>query len=65
MDEWLDELEGFSLRRERLYDDFPEVEDKEKLLMWLEAAYNVGFKEGEGEMSSYIAYVSSCEEGEE
>lgn len=43
MDEWLDEIEVFSLRRERLYEDFPEVEDMEKLLKWLEAAYNVGY----------------------
>ena len=46
MDEWLDEIEVFSLRRERLYEDFPEVKDKEKLLKWLEAAYNVGFEDG-------------------
>ena len=42
-DEWLDEIEIFSSRRERLYGDFPEVEDKEKLLKWLEAAYSVGY----------------------
>ena len=54
MNEWLDELEGFSLRRERLYQDFPEVEDKEKLLKWLEAAYNVGFEDGKGMMNAYI-----------
>ena len=65
MDEWLDELEGFILRMERLYNDFPEVEDKDKLLKWLEAAYNVGYEDGEGNMSAYIAYASSCEEGEE
>ena len=46
MNEWLDEIEAFSLRRERLYEDFPEVEDKEKLLKWLEAAYNVGYEDG-------------------
>ena len=44
--EWLNEIEVFSLRRERLYEDFPEVKDKEKLLKWLEAAYNVGFEDG-------------------
>lgn len=41
-DEWLDEIEIFASRSERLYGDFPEVEDKEKLLKWLEAAYSVG-----------------------
>lgn len=46
MYEWLNEIEGWCLRRERLYEDFPEVEDKEKLLKWLEAAYNVGFEDG-------------------
>ena len=46
MNEWLDEIEVFSLRRERLYEDFPEVKDKEKLLKWLEAAYNVGYEDG-------------------
>ena len=54
MNEWLDELEGFSLRRKRLYQDFPEVEDKDKLLMWLEAAYNAGFEDGKGMMNAYI-----------
>jgi hypothetical protein len=42
-DEWLDEIEVFASRLERLYGDFPEVEDREKLLKWLEAAYNVGY----------------------
>ena len=46
MDKWLNEIEAFSLRSERLYEDFPEVKDKEKLLKWLEAAYNVGYKDG-------------------
>jgi len=38
-EEWLDEIEVFSLRRERLYSEFPEVKDMERLLQWLEAAY--------------------------
>ena len=41
-DEWLDEIEVFASRLDFLHGDFPEVEDKEKLLKWLEAAYNVG-----------------------
>lgn len=44
-DEWLDEIEVFASRLERLYGDFPEVEDKEKLLKWLKAAYSVGYDE--------------------
>ena len=41
-DEWLSEQEGFACRAERLYDDFPEVKDLEKLRKWLEAAYKIG-----------------------
>lgn len=42
--EWLDELEAFSTRSERLYDDFFEVKDLNKLRSWLEAAYMTGVK---------------------
>lgn len=48
-DEWLDEIEIFASRLERLYGDFPEVDDKEKLLKWLEAAYKVGNEAGYNE----------------
>lgn len=40
--EWLQEREGFTSRAERLYEDFPEVKDLEKLRRWLKAAYLVG-----------------------
>jgi len=40
--EWLNEVENFSFRNERLYEDFPEVKDLGKLRVWLEAAYMTG-----------------------
>lgn len=40
--EWLQEREGVTSRAERLYEDFPEVKDLEKLRCWLKAAYLVG-----------------------
>ena len=40
--EWLDEMEGYGSRFERLLDEFEEVKDVQKLLRWLEAAYQVG-----------------------
>ena len=52
---WLNELEGFSLRKERLYDDLvanskilPEEKDIQwnRLIVWLEAAYKVGYEAG-------------------
>ena len=48
-EEWLGEIENFSSRSERLYEDFLEVKDLAKLRMWLEAAYEVGRKELEAE----------------
>ena len=45
-DEWLNEIENFSSRSERLYDDFLEVKDLAKLRKWLEAAYDVGREAG-------------------
>lgn len=44
-DEWLDEIEGFSLRRERLYDDlegFKNGDSQTHVMNWLRAAYDVG-----------------------
>ena len=40
--EWLNETENYSTRFERLLDEFEEVKDVQKLLRWLEAAYEVG-----------------------
>lgn len=45
-DEWLGEIENFSSRSERLYEDFLEVKDLAKLRMWLEAAYKIGYTTG-------------------
>jgi hypothetical protein len=50
-DEWLDEVEVFSTREERLESDFPVLcgssFDKKRLLGWLRAAYDVGHDEGQ------------------
>jgi hypothetical protein len=45
-DEWLDEIEVFSARWERLYSDFPTLDENERkrLLIWLRAAYEVGIE---------------------
>jgi hypothetical protein len=43
---WLDEVEGFATRSERLYDDFPEVKNLKRLREWLQAAFNVGYTAG-------------------
>ena len=42
LSEWLDETENYSTRFDRLLDEFEEVKDVQKLLRWLEAAYEVG-----------------------
>lgn len=47
-DGWLDEIEVFSSRYERLISDFcnMDYDEKERLLLWMKAAYDVGFEEG-------------------
>ena len=47
-DEWLDEIEVFSSRRERLFEELLDYQgdNPEVVLKWLEAAYNVGYDEG-------------------
>lgn len=40
-EDWFYELEGFGLRAERFYDDFIDG-DMEKMIKWLEAAYDSG-----------------------
>lgn len=42
-DEWLDEIENFGLRRERLGEELPE---SDVLIKWLRAAYEVGYEQG-------------------
>lgn len=50
-DQWLNELEGFSLRMERAYDDLVKdpkdpVDNWNEIKKWLKAAYEVGYDEG-------------------
>lgn len=56
-DEWLNEIENYSLRIERLYDDLDTITGVDKtaseairnralLLGWMKAAYNVGYEQG-------------------
>lgn len=49
-DDWLDEIEGFGLRRERLYADLDladvPADARTRVLEWLRAAYEVGHDEG-------------------
>jgi len=43
---WLNELENFSTRAERLYEDFPEVKNLKLLRGWMEAAFTIGYRLG-------------------
>jgi hypothetical protein len=47
-DNWLDHIEVYSARWERLYSDFSslDTEEKQLLIMWLKAAYEVGLEFG-------------------
>ena len=47
-DEWLYEIENFSVRVERLYEDLNDYQGDniEIVTKWLEAAYNVGYEAG-------------------
>ena len=51
--EWLNELEGFSLRYEREYDDLvlrlpdDEIDNWQVIKQWLNAAFDVGYEAGE------------------
>jgi hypothetical protein len=45
--EWLDEIEGPSGPRfYRLVDDLPDGDSVERMLVWLEAAFQVGYEQG-------------------
>jgi hypothetical protein len=51
-EEWLNELEGFSLRMERAYDDLvikpkDTVDNWEQIKIWLKAAFDAGYEAGE------------------
>jgi len=45
--EWLEEIENYSSRSERIYDDFLEVKDLKKIRFWLEAAFEAGKQVGD------------------
>lgn len=50
-DQWLNEIEGFSLRMERAYDDLVKdpkdpVDNWNQIKEWLKAAYEAGYSEG-------------------
>lgn len=49
-DAWFDELEGFVFRSERFYDDFDfaaNTKDYQVIVKWLQAAYEVGYADGQ------------------
>lgn len=57
-DEWLDEIEVFSARRERLYEDIKD--DIEIVDKWLKAAYNVGRTAGLQEAYDKMREYGDC-----
>jgi hypothetical protein len=57
-DEWLDEIENYSARWERLRCDIPDV-DSVVLIQWLRAAYDVGYDEGYNEAERAAGYTPS------
>ena len=47
---WFDELEGYSFRSERFYDDFDHAAktgDYKVIVKWLQTAYEVGYENGQ------------------
>jgi hypothetical protein len=51
-EEWLNELEGFSLRMERVYDDLvvnpkDTIDNWKQIKIWLKAAFDGGYEAGE------------------
>lgn len=51
-EDWLDELEGFSLRMERAYDDLvvnpkDSVDNWKNIKEWLKGAFDAGYEAGE------------------
>lgn len=48
--DWFEEMEGFSFRSERFYDDFDyaaKMKDYKMIVKWLQAAYDVGYENGQ------------------
>lgn len=58
--EWLDEIEVYSSRAERLQCDFENTMDYPMLVKWLKAAYGVGNKHGFD--SGYISGLITAHE---
>ena len=57
-DEWLDEFENFSMRRERLYEDlkgFKDGDSQTYIINWLQAAYEVGAEHAQTYKDGYDA----------
>lgn len=51
-EEWLNEIEGFSLRMERVYDDLvvnpkDTIDNWKQIKTWLKAAFDSGYEAGE------------------
>jgi hypothetical protein len=55
--DWLNELENFSTRAERLYEDFPEVKNLKLLRGWMEAAFTIGYRLGSQGVKQPKVYV--------
>jgi hypothetical protein len=56
VDEWLDEVEVFSLRGERLIADIQR--DPYEIRIWLKAAYDLGYEEAATEAAEIAAGAS-------
>lgn len=53
-EEWFEEMEGYSFRSERFYDDFDyaaKTGDYEMIVKWLQAAFEEGYKKKSNEDS--------------
>lgn len=53
-DEWIGELEGYSFRYERFWDDFDyakESKDNRSMMMWLRSAFEVGYYASESKIN--------------
>lgn len=49
-EDWFEEMEGFAFRSDRFYDDFDfaaKTNDYGVIVKWLQAAYEVGYKDGQ------------------
>ena len=49
-DAWFEEMEGYSFRYERFWDDFDyakESKDNQLMVKWLRSAFQVGYEQGQ------------------